>query len=274
MAVSIGRDNGEVMKISPTIEIIEEGFGDFNKEVVPLLLRSVEEFFHGEGIVSEKRVCVKKSLNGPMCCATIDENRHIILLDTEGNYWCQWVYQFAHEYCHHIIDGGLNGETSGLKWLEESICHVASYVCLDFFERRRVVVDNLYLQGYAQSVILYLRDLLSFEGHQLYDPYLPDLNNPLRKEQVPQEQMRPIYPYIESRSGVLATTYSLEDYKAMAKMLFPHFYNNPKLWRILPNLGDTREWNSLQEVFDHLQKMADDEYNESLVGLKKSMIAG
>ena len=76
------------------------------------------------------------------------------------------------------------------------------------------------------------------------------------------------------RSGVLATTYSLEDYKAMAKMLFPHFYNNPKLWRILPNLGDTREWNSLQEVFDHLQKMADDEYNESLVGLKKSMIAG
>lgn len=98
--------------------------------------------------------------NEPMCCATSDSNIHVIKLNTEGNLWCQWVYQFAHEYCHHIIDGGLTGETSGLIWLEESICHVASFVCLDFFERICVSSDTPYLLGYSQGVFSYLRDLL------------------------------------------------------------------------------------------------------------------
>lgn len=261
------------MQISPTIELNEEGFGSFNHAVIPSLLKTVEVFFRQQSVIQAKWLVVVRGENKPMCCATSDPNIHVIKLNTEGNLWCQWVYQFAHEYCHHIIDGGLTGETSGLIWLEESICHVASFVCLDCFERTCVSSDIPYLPGYASSVISYLKDLLLDEGQQLYEPYLPDLNNPLRKEQIPQEEMKPIYPYVESRADVLATTYSMEDYNAIAKMLFPHFYNNPKVWRILPHLGDMRKWNSIKVLFDHLEVKADDEYRESLEGLKRCMIA-
>ena len=261
------------MQVSPTIVLKEEGFGSFNHAVIPPLLKTVQDFFRQQGVVMPtKWLVVVRGENEPMCCATSDSNIHVIKLNTEGNLWCQWVYQFAHEYCHHIIDGELTGETSGLIWLEESICHVASFVCLDFFERICVSSDTPYLLGYSQGVISYLRDLLFDEGQQLYEPYLPDLNNPLRKEQIPQEEMKPIFPYIESRADVLATTYSMEDYKAIAKMLFPHFYNNPRLWRILPHLGDMRNWNSIQVLFDHLEVKADDEYRDSLEGLKRCLI--
>ena len=261
------------MQVSPNIELIEEGFGSFNHAIIPFLLKTVEDFFRQQGVIPTKRLVVVRGENEPMCCPTSDSNIHVIKLNTEGDRWCQWVYQFAHEYCHHIIDGGLTGETSGLKWLEESICHVASYVCLDFFERRCASSTISYLPGYAPCVISYLKNLLLDEGQQLYERYLPDLNNPLRKVQIPQEEMKPIYPYVESRADVLATTYSMGDYMAIAKKLFPHFYNNPALWRILPHLGDTRKWNSPQELFDYLQVKADDEYRESLEGLKGCLIA-
>ena len=35
---------------------------------------------------------------GPMCSLIGD--CHLVFLAVRDNYWCQWVYQFAHEYCH------------------------------------------------------------------------------------------------------------------------------------------------------------------------------
>lgn len=254
-----------MIQISPTIQLEESGFGVFNHSVITLLLNSVEEFFRRQGIVSPKMVSILQHRDGPMCCATNDVNIHRIYLDTEGDRWCQWLYQFAHEYCHHLIDGGLSGETAGLKWFEESLCHVASFACLDHFER--ICATNPSLLSYATSVITFLRDLLTDEGTPLYGKYLPDEQHLIRKEQIPLDIIRPIKYYIEERMAVLTTTYSMDDYKSIARALFPFFYNNEKLWRIVPHLGNTLRWSSSQELFDCLRGHADDEYLGTLEGL-------
>lgn len=78
---------------------------------------------------------------------------HIIFLNAKENYWCQWVYQFAHEYCHHLIDGTLTGEWSNLLWFEETICELSSLYNLnkmiDYYTTNG-------LPGYSPSVQVYL----------------------------------------------------------------------------------------------------------------------
>ena len=254
-----------MIQISPTIQLEDSGFGTFNQGVIALLLNAVEAFFHRQGIESTKKVIIYQNHDGPMCCATPDVNMHRIYLDTEGDRWCQWVYQFAHEYCHHLIDGGLLGRTAGQRWFEESLCHVASFACLDSFER--ICATNPSLVANVPGIIGYLRNLLMDSGAPLYGAFLPDELNPLRKESIPQDSIKPIKSNIEERMQVLTTTYSMEDYKSIARAMFPFFYNNEKLWRILPHLGNTLRWGSPQELFDHLLTQADDDYRVSLHGL-------
>jgi len=252
-----------MIKVSPTIELDENGFGNINNNVISLLLISVEDFFKRIGVESSKRVRIIYHTEGPMCCATQNIDQHLILLNTGGNQWCQWIYQFAHEYCHHLIDGGLLGGIEGLKWFEESVCHVASYACLDNFER--ICANNSSLEMNVPGVIVYLRNYLSEGGGALYDLYMPDNLNPLRRELIPQEKIKPLKPYIESRMGVLTKDYSTLDYKTIARGLFPHFYNNENLWRILLYMGDTKSQKSLQNMLDCLLNSADDDYRDSLI---------
>lgn len=254
-----------MIHISPTLQLEESGFGAFNQGVITLLLKAVEDFFHRQGLESTKLVIILQDCEGPMCCATPDVNIHKIYLDTEGNRWCQWVYQFAHEYCHHLIDGGLSRGTAGQRWFEESLCHVASFACLDHFER--FCANDPFLVSYVPGIIGYLRNLLMESGAPLYGAFLPDELNPIRKEPIPDDSIKPIKSYIEERMEVLTTTYSMEDYKSIARALFPFFYNNEKLWRLLSHLGDTLKWGSPKDLFDHLRSQADDDYRGALDGL-------
>ena len=254
------------MIICPRIDLEEKGFGVFNDSVIRCLLESVKDYYSSVGVDSEKQILILHRDGQPMCCKSPEDSTHIILLSASENYWCQWVYQFAHEYCHHLIDGELTGETSGLKWFEESLCHVASFVCLLNFARICEIDPSL--RFYVPCVYLYVRDLLSEEESKKPDLscFLDSLMRPISKD-----RMQPLHHFIETRMGVLTTTYSTEDYKIIARALFPHFYNNEKLWRIIPYLGETAKWISLQGLLVHLLEKADNEYKESLEGVIKCL---
>lgn len=43
------------------------------------------------------RQCVIVPAGDVPMCAKVGE-QHFIFLKTKDNHWCQWVYQFAHEY--------------------------------------------------------------------------------------------------------------------------------------------------------------------------------
>ena len=141
------------MNVTSKIELNEDGFGTFNPEVIAMLLNSIRDFFASVGVESMKPIVIVHDPTGPECCAIPNEEKHLIKLSTGGDFWCQWVYQFAHEYCHHLIDGGLVRQTAGLRWLEESICHVASYVCLDNFAR--ICAQRVDLCGNVKQIVDY-----------------------------------------------------------------------------------------------------------------------
>ncbi len=49
---------------------------------------------------------------------------HYVQLGTGGAFWNQYAYQFAHEFCHILC--GYRDDDQSNKWLEESLCELAS----------------------------------------------------------------------------------------------------------------------------------------------------
>ena len=170
-------DSNSIILFSPKLSLETHGFGSFNKEVIYLLLSLVDTFFKNVGISSNKKVHIIHREGVPLCVASLDPEESIIVLSAEGNHWCQWIYQYAHEFCHHLIGGKMTGETKGLIWLEESLCHISSYVCLVQFARlcaRR-------LPNYTSSVIEYLREYMD----PCFIEYIPKKAAPMNYRIIP-----------------------------------------------------------------------------------------
>lgn len=54
----------------------------------------------------------------------------LIELTVEGTYWSRFIYQFAHELCHHLCNSELYFPTVEERWFEETLCDVASLFSL------------------------------------------------------------------------------------------------------------------------------------------------
>lgn len=195
---------------------------------------------------STKNCVVSYTTNDPMC-ASIGAY-HLILLNVQDNHWCQWVYQFAHEYCHHLIDGALSGEWSRLLWFEETICELSSLYNL--FMMESFCRDNG-LASYEASVKSYLDNQLNNKGKPVY-------------------RLNASGGWYEVYSEVLSSEgYKKDLYNAIAVLMYPVFVENPCLWKIIMSIGDIRRWNSLEELFNHLQETADETYLESFLKMRK-----
>ena len=250
------------MNINDKITLEENGFGNFNKEMIAMLINSVMEFFANLGVESEKKIVIIHNDGDPECCASSIFNTHIIKLSSKDDFWCQWIYQFAHEFCHHIIDGKLTGETAGLMWLEESLCHIASYVCLDQFSKLCASRDDL--RGYSTSVVCYLLKYLTVYDGNSFKTDIPCDNSFDLSNHISQNNYELLQPYIKEKWNILTSIYSMDDYKFIARALFQHFYNNKNLWKILPFLGDMRQWAETKDLYEHLKSKATDDYLQSL----------
>lgn len=77
--------------------------------------------------------------------------RNIILNATPGTYGCQYAFQFAHEYCHFLINSGYPSPRD--EWFEEVICECASRHWL------KVTRDHFFDANYRQNVDDYLSDI-------------------------------------------------------------------------------------------------------------------
>lgn len=181
----------------------------------------------------------------PRCAKYGDQ--HIIFLSVKDDYWCQWVYQFAHEYCHHLINGTLSGVWSQNSWFEETLCEVSSLYNL---QKMIGFCETHGLQVYAPSVQDYLSKQLSKNAN--------------------------VYSLSEEGGWYqrYAKVLSIEEYKrdlynAIAVLMLPLFLENPSLWKILLKIGDISSWGSLEALLEHLLTKADDSYLESLIKMQK-----
>ena len=157
------------------------------------------------------------------------------------------MYQFAHEYCHHLINGTLSGEWSDLMWFEETICELSS-----LYNMNKMIGFCMTngLQVYAPSVEGYLNNLLSKNK----DTYCLSVDCGW---------------YRQFEDSLKVKQYQRDLYNAIAVMMYPLFIENPRLWKMILNIGDIRSWTSLEDLFSHLEATADDSYRDSLSWLRR-----
>ena len=246
----MGNNNNEIYKIGDNITLFNENFGDFMVDVVCDLLGHVDIWLTdalGLPHFSSKQVVILKGEH-PKCIKM--ESFHKIQLNTKRNYWCQWVYQFAHEYCHHLIDGGLTGKIDGLIWFEETICEVSSMFCLHRMVEYCSSQTNPYLRRYHLPAQDYLDDLLKRE-----------------------EDDTPLHLYVQRNLPLLEQSqYHREIYRYIAQGVFPLFVACPPLWKTILHFGNMHEQQSLTLLFEHLKAEADTTYADALQRLRMLLL--
>lgn len=234
------------IKLNENLSVSTTGFDPYSRETVHQLLKNIFLRTNLMGNINNRKLphvqVVHWDAYYPMCSNSGEER--IIRLTTKENYWCQWIYQFSHEICHHVIDGAMTSEIKGQLWFEETLCETNS-----LYQLGKVLnVDcNKYpcLHNYGQGVQEYLDDLFH--------------SNPVLKLQLQQNGgIRPWLPLLSEPQ------YHRDYNNAVACLILPLFVENPRLWGILAHIGDSRSYSTLEDLLAHLQEIANDSYIDSL----------
>ena len=233
----------------------DPSFGNYDKETTHDLLKSIDINFSKYLDLSPFSTCncfIAYKADCPECCKI--SPHHVIFLTATQNHWAQLAYQFAHEYCHHLINGELSGDISGLMWFEESVCELSSMFHIHL----------LFLQWKKNK-------------HPLKSRYVPFHLNYLNALLTKNRQLISLTNqpgWLQSWDSLLSEPQCHRNhYNAIAAKMYPLFVANPRLWRIILHFGDTRKWNSLSELFEHLHQTADDSYSQSLSDLEKLLLS-
>lgn len=238
-------------KFAPNLSMSDNpGFDNYCQEIVHDLMRDIDTNFAKALDVEPFSTCqcfIEYHDNDPFCMK-LDEY-HMIFLSVKRHSLPQWIYQFAHEYCHHLINGELVGDIYGYIWFEETICELASMYQIHTIYTQWIGCNN-HIKNLASSAFQpYLDDLLTQQPQLLSDTLR--LGFLTHWEQILSEQI-----------------YHRNYYNALAARMFPLFVENPSLWKIILYFGDMRKWGSLRELFDHLRKNATPDYSDSLNELR------
>jgi len=101
-------------------------------------------------------------------------NRIAIGLTARDNHWAQYSFQFAHEYCHALINysNDQRGVTPDRRyanlWLEESLCETASLFTLRALSRSWLIAPPYGAwRDYAPWFAAYAEERLALPEHQL-----------------------------------------------------------------------------------------------------------
>jgi len=237
-------------QFTPNIHIQEsERFGTPDYTIITAFLYMVDRNMMAaleKAPFSTRECIVLYREKEPMC--SLNGDYHLIFLAVKDNFWCQWVYQFAHEYCHHLINGPLSGEWSKMLWFEETICELSSLYNLHMM--KSYCLNNGFA-FYAASVSDYLNNQLNNKGKRTFQ-----LSEDGGWYEVYKEQLA-------------ASGYRRDLYNAIAVLILPLFLDNPHLWKLIMHIGDIRVWQSLEDLLNHLQLKADDTYLESFLKMRR-----
>ena len=107
------------------IHLYEQCWGEADLENIREVLESVDRVFQpcfGASMNINNLLVIHRD-----DCPVTYSDQNLIFLSAENRFWCQYAYQFAHEYCHFQIGGNVPQQ---LRWFEESLCELASYFFL------------------------------------------------------------------------------------------------------------------------------------------------
>ncbi len=181
----------------------------------------------------------------PLCSKLKQYDAHIIRISAYGNYLQRWLYEFSHEYCHHLINGAFEADVTGLIWFEETICELSS-----MYQLNQTYIDWKNSTDPEKTIVAHF-----------FQDYLHDLltQNPLLIDQTHNSG------WLSSWLPFLSEPLHHRDHNnAIAVRILPLFVENPFLWKIILHFGDSRKWESPESLFDHLLETADESYSFSL----------
>lgn len=234
------------IQIADRLLINPANFGVYDQDIVHTLLLEVAsqtDRLTGHQGETVCHIC-KSPYDHPLCMRAL-QGHNVIFLSTEGNYWCQWVYQFAHEYLHHLINGSLSGEIDGVIWFEETLCELSSIWHIINLHGFCAVSESPTLRGYAPSALGYQNALLSS-------------NLGLKSQiQAPGDIAR-WFPLLAEPQ------HHRDHYNAIACHILHLFQENPLLWHIAAHIVDSHRYESLPRLWAHLREVADDSWRGSL----------
>lgn len=246
------------VQLSPNVLFIQdEAFGKTNLSYISDVVQNIDIAFSNALSIphfSSRRCVIRYNYykNNPMYCKSSEEG--LIYLHAKCKMLSKWIYQFAHEYCHHIINGSTITGIKGLLWFEETICELSSIYHLNNLCNVWTQSHELHHRYLSLQVRDYLNDLLE------ENPELCALT------------LRP--KFLQSWDSLLKENeYHRDHYNAIAVRIFPLFVENPHLWKIILHLGNSCQWNSLEELFVHLHRNSDDSYSHSLVKLENLLLS-
>jgi hypothetical protein len=156
-------------------------------------------------------IVVSRSHDGPITLYDrLDEGQYQIRLDSQGNLWAQFSFQFAHEFCH-VLCNYEPGEHPN-KWFEESLCDLAS-----IFALRRMA------QTWETS-----------PPYPNWKSYAPRLNeyadNLIHEAQLPEGVT--LAKWYADNAEQLRTSHSRRELNRVAAVkLLPLFEKEPGLWQ-------------------------------------------
>ena len=126
-AAAPGASAAPVMSHTLRIRVVKGGWGGASTTDIQKVLHSaaseIWKYFPDRKIAP---IIVQHSNTGPIVLYRKGPNgEHIVRLDVEGTYWCQFAYQFAHEFCH-ILTNYHEAQSKKNNWFLESLCEMAS----------------------------------------------------------------------------------------------------------------------------------------------------
>lgn len=171
-----------------------------------------------------------------------DQQRIVIGLCTQDLYWAQYAYQFAHEFCHAVLDHTDERQQvwHGVKytnhWLDETFCEAASLFALRAMSKsweKKAPYSNW--SGFAPKLASYAEDHLKRPEHRLP-------NDTSFGDWFAQE-----LPTFRQNSTQRAKN------TIVAAQLLPVFERDPAGWGTLPRLKTTPR-DAERSLKEHLER--------------------
>ena len=146
-----------------TIRVEPDGWGHPSLSAIGSLLQNAASHINGhlrKSVIAP--ISVRWSDDGPI--TLIQESTqelYKVTLSARSAYWGQYVYQFAHEFCHVMINPFVPRRGSN-AWIEETFCELASvYVLRRMAGQWKTSPPMGHYSGFAPSLAKYAQDRLS-----------------------------------------------------------------------------------------------------------------
>ena len=113
----------------PPMRIEAGQFGASEADIRAVCSSAARQLWAHAGDAPVEPLLITRGRQGPIALFQRNKQGEIVIrLDTGETYWCQYAYQFAHEFCHVLT--GLRPADRRHMWLDESLCEAASLFAL------------------------------------------------------------------------------------------------------------------------------------------------